>query len=358
MSGHFSKLALPLLMAACGSHPVDLDHSTLTPSADPTSVGTVREQVMQIAVDGERLYWSGSANYLNGSSAGPLSLHGCAKSDCVGTFITYGNSTASPIFAVQRGEIYWLRDDAQGGSDLVASSVSDPSATRVVLTRTQSVLMMAVDSRSVYVSDGVTISSVPLGGAARATQLAMITGGYASTLQVQGDYLYWLGSVGQIHGTVQRSRTDGTGTLETVASGFELDSSTQGTWRFNLGGMALDRDYVYWGVNVNAGSIQRCPLAGCTGAPEVMATPIRAPSAVLVDGGKLYFQHETDAFQYAVSSCTFGHCDQPTTLAERVNTPNVLALDDRFLYTATTGQDLSPTDQQVTPVAQLRRLPK
>ncbi len=363
MGVHFSKLALtlPLLVAACGSQPVDLDHSTLIPSTDPTSLGTVREQVTKIAVDEQRLYWSGSASQLNNGSGGPFSLHSCAKNDCVGTLLTYSGPTpsreAAPLFGVEQGEIYWLRDN-QGGSDLVASSVLAPAATRLVLPHTQSVMMMAIDARGIYVSDGAIISSVPLSGAAQATQLAVLSDIRAEVLHVQGDYLYWIGSTGRAQGMVQRLRADGNGTVETLASGFERDTTAVGLWSFNQGGLALDTAYVYWGVNLNAGSIQRCPLTGCAEAPEVLATPIRVPSALLVDQGTLYFQHETDAFQYAVSSCALGHCERTTTVTNDVNAPDVLALDDQYLYTATTAQDLSPSDQQVTPVAQIRRLPK
>jgi hypothetical protein len=377
MSVHLFKLglALPLLAAACGSHAVDLDSATLTPSADPTSLGTVRELVLQISVDEERLYWSASDEQMfadsvsspNSESAGRISLHSCAKVDCVGTLVRYDTSwDAESIFALQHGEIYWLRWNVQTvHTELVASNVLDPSTTRVVLTNTQA-FMLAADARNVYIEDGnVTLLSVPLAGAAAATPLAVLGGEtYPYALQVQGDYLYWLGAGGDrsYEGVVQRMRTDGTSRVETLASGFDFNADALHSWPFNLGGLALDASYVYWGVNTLRGSILRCPLAGCTGDPEVVAAPIRTPSGLLIDHGKLYFEHETDAFQYAVSSCTLGNCETAATVAGDVNRPNLFTVDDQYLYTATTAQDQTPITNYdahpATPVAQIRRLPK
>ena len=366
-------LALPLLIA-CG-HSVDLDHSTLTPSADPTALGTVREVVLQITVDDERLYWSASDAQMVGGSvssaqsvgvgAGQILMHSCAKQDCVGTLVSYDTTSSyAPTFVVRQGEIFWLRRNEER-TDIVASNVLDPAATRVVLQDTPA-SVMAADDRNVYIEDGFNaLLSVPLAGAAKATQLAALSGETDPyMMQAQGDYLYWLGVRGDTdyEGVVQRVRTDGTGKVETLAAGFDFNGDALHSWPFNLGGLALDADYVYWGVNVLRGSIQRCPLAGCIGDPEVVAGPIRTPSALLVDHGKLYFQHETDAFQYTVSSCTLGKCDSVATLANNVNRPNLFAVDDRYLYTATTSQDQTPITNYdahpATPVAQIRRFPK
>lgn len=367
MRNLLSKTALSLLLflTACGSHAVDLDHPTLIRSDDPTTVGQIREQVMQIAVDDERLYWSGSKNLITqGSGAGPFFLHSCEKRDCASTLLAYNDVEASgtAVFGVQQGEIYWFRWMTDH-TDLVASNVLDPRVTRVVLTRTPA-FAMAVDSSRAYFTSypagGIAVSSVPLAGAAQAKQLALLTETGVDTLQVQGDYLYWLGAADQTHGSVQRLRTDGTGKVETLARDFEYDLSVVQRSPYNPGGIALDSQSVYWTVNVDSGAILSCPLSGCRGAPQVVVAPVRAPSALLVDQGELYILHESDAFKYAVSSCALAQCDRTTLIADGIDVPNLFALDDRYLYTATTAQDLSSinVDHNVGAVAQIRRLPR
>ena len=359
-----------LLTSACGSHSVDLDNSSLTPSADPTAIGTVREQVMHIVVDEQRLYWSGSPDLGGG---GPFKLSSCAKTDCVATLINYDTpNNAYPFFSVQNGELFWMQ--GYPDNDVSATQVLDPTRTRVVLSGTRA-LPAVTDGQNMYLlgntpsaasaadpnpdTASALLLSVPLAGAAQANPFANLGDSFPMAMQVQGDYAYLLTMADWGMGSIQRVRTDGTGTVEVLASGFELSTDQRYQAVYSSIYLALDASYVYWGVNVLAGSVLRCPLAGCSGAPETVVAPVRMPSALLIDAGTLYFQHETDAFQYAVSSCSLNHCDQPKLVADHVDTPNVLAVDDQYLYTATTSQDLTPNDSsRVTSVAQIRRLPK
>jgi hypothetical protein len=87
-------------------------------------------------------------------------------------------------------------------------------------------------------------------------------------------------------------------------------------------GIALDDTYVYW-ANLNAGTVVRCPLAGCGGAnPTVLASDIIAPHGIDVNGSELYWlssPEPVDAGQpmMRVFSCSKQGCSgAPTLLLE------------------------------------------
>ncbi len=84
---------------------------------------------------------------------------------------------------------------------------------------------------------------------------------------------------------------------------------------------------------------------------------MRTPTGVLLDAQTLYFQHETDAYRYALSSCTLGQCAAPQLLVQGLEATTAMAVDDRYLYVATTDQDLQPIGDK-NAVAQIRRFPK
>jgi hypothetical protein len=122
--------------------------------------------------------------------------------------------------------------------------------------------------------------------------------------------------------------------------------------------LRVDSAYAYWSQSVLAGSIQRCPLTGCSGKPEFVVSSVRSPTSLLLDQQKLYFQHETDAFQYALSSCTIGQCDTPDLLAAGIDSSTAMAVDDEYVYVSTTSQDLSLRFPSDAPAVQIRRFAK
>jgi hypothetical protein len=65
--------------------------------------------------------------------------------------------------------------------------------------------------------------------------------------------------------------------------------------------LSIDGTHVYWLSGTDA-AIRRCPLAGCAGAPETVASSLSVPSSVAAASGTIYF---TNGFRY-LSSCAVG----------------------------------------------------
>lgn len=65
-----------------------------------------------------------------------------------------------------------------------------------------------------------------------------------------------------------------------------------GTSGANVGFMAIDATHLYWTSGGDEGSIQRCPLEGCAGAPELLA-PAAQPWSITLDPLAVYWGTQT-----------------------------------------------------------------
>jgi hypothetical protein len=215
---------------------------------------------------------------------------------------------------------------------------------------------------AVYLYDSVSqaIERIPYPGAAQPQPVAGPVN-YPQSLAVHGDYIYVLelSSLDRTT-TLRRARSDGSTGFETVAEGLKIIGGTA----VNEGGpvtytnLAFDATYVYWTSNTLTGSIQRCPLSGCVGGPESLTTAIRAPTALRLDGGKAYFQYSDLSLGNTLTSCSVPHCEPTLPIAHGLDDWNVVAIDDRYVYTATTDQTISAELRWDFPAAQVRRFPK
>jgi hypothetical protein len=364
--------ALPLLTLACGNKPVELDaNSAIIGSPDPAVLGSVREQVETLTVDEQRLYWIGGTDTSNPGLSGKL--HSCDKQQCATSLVTYSDDATDPYgeasaqagIDVRGGEVYWFGNDLQGQLNLNASQIADPSQRRTLARHVYSVSSV-IDGDQLFFTDIAQIYAVPLNADDVTPRVvSALPDGQARILAVHGDYVYFVGNRNMTV-AVQRTLKDGTGTVEVLADNEQVNTFTNdytGEYRTPPPpalGLAVDDSYVYWSENVLVGSIVRCPLSGCSGAPEVVATPVRVPAGLWLDGSSLYFQHESDAYQYAVSRCTLGDCGAPSLLASGINTQNAFAVDDQYLYAATNGPVLDPSKDptKISLVATIRRFPK
>jgi hypothetical protein len=170
---------------------------------------------------------------------------------------------------------------------------------------------------------------------------------------VHDGHLYWLRYEGGHLPSLVRLSLQGAGDIEVLAR--EVS--------FNFTGMSLpaerlaaDSSYIYWSEGGLRGSIVRCALSGCIGAPEVLLTPVRSPMTLFVDQGELYYQHDTASQGFALSGCPIARCKTATSIVQGVNATNALALDADYLYTATSDQ-LGDTDWS-HPSAHIRRIPR
>ncbi len=365
---------LPTLLALGCSSSVELSAPPhLTASSDPTVLAVINEQVLKIAVDDERIYWLGSLVGSNGYAYDSGTLHSCEKQNCVGSLMTYGVAGSaflgSPI-GLAGGQVYWWAQGA-GYAVLNACHVSGCGhGARTVSSQVPEFVAQpaAFSADYAYIAsppvtgDELVMLRIPLPGndAQPEPLFAMDASGVdpsrcptcdIQAMAVQGDYLYWqgLGESDTATSTIQRARIDGSGEVEILADHLGIDHSAA---------LTLDASHVYWSDDVLSGSIVRCPLSGCVGAPESLVGPVRLPTTLQVDGPNLYWQQDTTASGAVISSCAPTSCVPSEPIARGVDGIAVLAMDDEYLYTATTAQKLDPYFDWPNPSASIRRIRK
>lgn len=359
----------------CGSKAVDLGGSQteLVPSRDPAVVGTVHQRVVQLAVDEQRLYWLGDLD----SSA--TVLQSCEKSNCAGSVVTFDQRvSAFNPFALVAGWVYWAHVES---TETTRAQSGDGAGEELTLQTPTQAPPMAYGANAAYLftnpgeTGGGDLASVPLpaGGAPR-TITAISPSAQILRLVATANYLYWLeqDQVPDQTNRLLRVRSDGSTQSEELASDLylapiqetTLGTETSGALGIAEGtGLVADERYVYWVDSALNGTIQRCPVAGCANGPEVVLSAVRTPRNLLLDGDTLYFVYELDAYQYAVAKCDPNQCALSAPLGQDLASSSAIAVDDTWLYFATTSQYVGPNiAADVTgtphPVAQIRKVPK
>jgi len=341
----------------------------LTPSTDPNVLGLIDEQVVSIAVDDTRVYWLGiraiEQNHIE------TALRSCNKTHCVDSLVTYGENVAEIGFGVEDNQVFWFDAPEPGRNDLVLRSCNAAGCAGkpgIVLQADWVNMLSATFSQgSVYLCSGsnsvspLTWQRIPLYGDPHSILANAERGCGAGA--VQGDYFYWL-AVGAEPplSRIQRIRTDGSAAAETIADRLDVMQSTRVGYYDNVfyhpHGLAFDSNYVYWAQGSLHGSLARCPLRGCDGDPELVLDPVRSPTNVLLDQSKLYWLHDTSNLGYALSSCALGNCEA-STLALGVDSRDAVAVDDVYVYTATTTHRVDEGAGGFTKIsAQIQRVAK
>jgi hypothetical protein len=343
---------LPTLLALGCSSSVELSALPhLTASSDPTVLAVVNERVRTLAVDDRRIYWLGS---VDGEGLDAGTLHSCEKQACVGSLLTYGAAGRTflrlPV-GLAGGQVYWWELGADNLGALNACDVSGcEHGVRTVAAHVADITAAAfsADYAYVVVAPPRGVLRIPLAGNDNDAQPEQLFARGALdilSIAVQSDYLYGQGLGG--NASVERARVDGSGEVEVLADHLGIDNSAS---------LTLDASHVYWSDDALSGSIVRCPLAGCAGAPESLVVPIRLPTALQVDGPNLYWEQDTTASGAVISSCALTHCVPSEPIARGVDDMAVLAIDDEYLYTATTDQNFGP--DWPNPSASIRRIRK
>jgi len=359
------------LMISCGNRAVELSTPPrLEPSTEPTTIGSINEHVGWLTVDEQRLYWTGGfAGYNDRTGETGIALHSCEKERCAESLVTYDASRvdASVGFGVHEGAIYWtmnLSFDASHRLKVVSCAVTGcEGPPRVLYADIFNTILLGYGPDAVYLYDSVSqaIERMPYSGAAQPQPVAG-TVNYPQSLAVHGDYIYVLEpSSTDRTATLRRARIDGSTGFETVAERLKIIGSTD---VYEAGrspiytNLAFDAAYVYWTSNTLTGSIQRCPLTGCVGGPESLSAAIRAPTGLRVDDEKAYFQYYDLTLGNALTSCSLPHCEPSVPITNGLDDWNVVAIDDRYIYTATTDQTISAELRWDFPSAHVRRFPK
>lgn len=352
-----SLLVLSSASLACTARPIDIDasSSTIRSSSEPGVLAVVHERVEKLAVYGQRLYWTSTVT--RDRTTIPWFLRSCETQNCAATLVTYDEQEQSSRndFAVVGDQIYWfVLSTAQILTCPVAGCVGPP---RELVNDFYYPISPVFDGSELYFiapANRVSIDRIPMQGDTKRQLVANVPGTTppAGKLAIYDAHAYWLtqNETGS-QTSLLRTRKDGS---SSVVESISSDVRHSDNHEF---GTAADATSIYWTNNLLNGSIQRCPLTGCTGASETILAPLQSPQALQIDGSELYYVHEQAPYQYAVSSCSATACTPSEPLLEQLTGPNVVAMDDQYLYAATTEQALDPTSiGSVT--SQIHRLSK
>ncbi|MEO6601811.1 MAG: hypothetical protein ABIQ16_18175, partial [Polyangiaceae bacterium] len=305
---------------------------------------------------------------------GPLSLRSCAKLDCSNTLVTYGSTHIWRPFAVENSQIFWLDDGFDSGlhacgvllSCDIAGCIGGPrQVDSVPIANCYSAA--AFSSDAVYLcsaAPGGQLTKIPLSGAG--PQMVLASPATCMAIAVHGNFVYWIGQTDSLSSpSLRRTRIDGSES-QVLTEGNRLTADEVATRSFPQR-LAFDSDYVYWSQGSLYGSIVRCPLSGCQDAPEIVAEPVRSPTSLIVDGSTLYFEHDTSSAGLAISSLLLPHGAPTQPLVTGVAAERAFAIDERYLYTATTNEVLAPVGGErsyvvdglwTNPWASVRRISK
>jgi len=95
------------------------------------------------------------------------------------------------------------------------------------------------------------------------------------------------------------------------------------------GAIAVDATNVYW-TNTTEGTVVKCAVAGCGGAPTILASGQSGLGAIATDGTSVYWTNGSDG---TVMRCAVGGCGgNPTLLASGQQSPGEIAVDATSVY--------------------------
>jgi len=342
-------LALSSGAPACSAIAVDLDATAVTTSSEPGVLAVAHERIEKLAVDDQRLYWTGS-HLRPFDGVNVWFLRSCRKENCASTLVTYAAEPTNygSNFSVSGGQIYWY--DQRG---LVSCAVAGCNGAARPVAPVFNFVEPAFDDDHVYFSDFDALYRASLSQPGP-RELVASSPTAIRRIAVVGAYVYLVSENGALSAMIGkpqllRVRKDGSAAVETIAR--QVNVSLHYAF-----GVAADESSIYWTDNLIFGWINRCPLAGCPSSWDATG-PFRAPQNLLLDDERLYYQYEDAPYEYVLSSCSVPTCLASAPVQERLDAPKAFALDDRYVYVATTEQDVSPATHEET-VARIRRLPK
>ncbi|MGH7434097.1 MAG: hypothetical protein ACRENE_00315 [Polyangiaceae bacterium] len=265
-----------------------------------------------LAQDDGYLYWTDHA------------FNGIMRTDKVlgGSSMVAGAGNSPTSILASDGGLYWGNEENVSACDL---SGCLGSASVLVSTYDAGVVSVAVDSNSVYWSEGnpaLLRASKTWDGGPRT-----------------GDIL-WQGdaSVGHVAADGQRvyfTASDGLMRVVDVDGGNELDLGAPGAAAsFDV---VLDDAGAYWSVSDPAqGAIDRSPLSAPAATP--LASGQRSPASIASDGTTLYWIAGTSkANQTAIMACAIASCTPKVVNTIAATTLSAIIVDDLAIYVVQPG---------------------
>jgi hypothetical protein len=238
---------------------------------------------------------------------------------------------------------------------------------------------LAVDSKNIYFSDGVSLDQCPASGCGSAPPLQLAANqDEALGIAVDATSVYWANggshgsgsasvmacAIGGCAGTPTPYATNLTqayqiavdavnvyfsaaGAVSKCAVGGCNGTPTQLGPATNTTGLATDGTTIYW-PNAGDGTVVSCAAAGCGGTPTPLASGQSNPFGLAVDGTSVYWANRTDGTtpNGTVVKCAKTGCNgAPTVLATGLTAAASVAVDSQYVYWTT------PTEIGAAPIA-------
>ena len=285
-------LACLTLLAACGGP--DFEMAPLTgplpdaaapeaaPSEDAPSIDAGRTDGGADAPDSQLP--DDAASSLDAGSDAADAARPCSEAGACGVLELASNQVAPSGLALGPDALFWTTEGSSPDyvGNVMALSLSDPAATPTVLATNQK---------------------------------------YPRALTFASGVLYW-GSYG-----------DGAIGKWTAATG----QSSLGAPNGRVYSLASDATHFYFGMEVEregglpGGAVGRCPLKGCSGTPEIVATSDAKIVSIAIDGGALFWSVYSRDIG-AIYRLTLDGSSTPRPLAVGQSSPQNIAAFGGFVY--------------------------
>jgi hypothetical protein len=319
-------------------------------------------RITAFTVNAGRLFWLTIPEIIeNGPSAAGAGLeetfNTCVVANCAGTVKTYSVDDADGVvfggpnfmIATNASEAFWSDTDQSKG---IAHCPKSGCVTPEYLSTGQGTPpFFVVDDTTFYFANGILASCAIGNCAASAQRFAMMAPagaapfGGTNAVVLDGDYLYMADYPAGGGGRLLRTRKDGTGTFDVLAS------------NVSEAGLVARNGALYWDDGQALGSVFTCPETGCVGAPRTVVGNLAALESIAVDDDYVYLTYPANAGVLPgnvpntdeVLRCPISGCDQPTAIAASVGIDGLVAVDDAYVYFVGTDCDgLEQTPQYFT----------
>ena len=274
-----STLAWALLVVGvgCGKR---LDLGGIAPDGSARGDGSIfaswpvtdQRNPRSLRSEGANLYW------IADRTAGSAILR-CQKHDCANTVTAVVDVEDAELAGFEiRGDLLYVFDSRNIYSCLTSGCrklqivVSDAGASAI-----------ALDDVNVYWSNRsqLTIYACSLDGCNHRNVVEQSDRTDALELAVHDATLYWIqGEDAFLHppGSVRMRPKDGSGSWSTLA-GVQNQAVS----------LVIREGFVYWATSFTVGTVARCPLADCSGGPEILASKQSFPHFVEPSGSAIFW---------------------------------------------------------------------
>jgi hypothetical protein len=291
------RLGIFLVLSACGGKTLDLGQPFVprysTPDtldaaeADggtsvPAAIASGQDYITELAIDATRIFWKTySADHQKADRNEISVVRSCAKANCGATVVTYATYEIPWGLAVNKSNVYWLTS-ILGDARIVWCPIEHCTGEPKYVERDLVSRQFAVDDTHVYwVSPEATLLKCPAEGCQGApTVVAGPPNAFAGRLILDDANVYWIsrGEAPEATGSIMTVPKDGSAPPRSIVAGLHLPYS-----------LAVDSQFAYWTEFYLSGAVRRCPLTGCTGEPDTLASQQPYARSLAVDGKDVYW---------------------------------------------------------------------